>query len=277
MDDPKIYLGLTYRDGIYSFLEHAQAHPLYKQVDIQLNRLSNIQQDVFISYRSQILFDVCLHSSLIGQNCTIDKKIKIENSIIYDNGLIRNSVQIDKERILGKNVIIGTNVHLNQRMTMIASNSITSTTVIHEIEIDDDIEISSENVKHSNFKQRSNSISSSEKFISSSNGEIMISNSDLVGVDGFGKELIFNSVYDDQAENFEHKDDDDKNQLNVSDAWCYRIERRENRCSSVILNEDFQEAVILSKENIAFRKIKLLEDININYGSNNTIYIKKNI
>ncbi|CAF1619473.1 unnamed protein product [Rotaria magnacalcarata] len=234
-------------------------HNIYKQGDIQLDRLSNIQQDVFIGYKSQILSGVCLRSSLIGQNCTIGKNTKIENSIIWnhvqigencliknsiicDNVLIRNNVQIDQQCILCKNVIIGTNVHLNERMTIIASNSVASASVVDEIEIDDDTPMPSKNVKRSNSKQRSSSTrlsekSFSEKSVSSSTEETVTSNSDLVGADGLGRELIFTSTYDDQTKTFEPTDDDDddedddndKNELNAFDAWGYRIKPIENK------------------------------------------------
>ncbi|CAF4092661.1 unnamed protein product [Rotaria sordida] len=268
-------------------------HNIYKQGDIKLDRLSNIEQDVFIGHNSQILSGVYLRRSCIGQNCIIGKNTQIinsilwnhvqigenciiKNSIICNNVLIRNNVQIDKECMLCENVIIGTNVHLNQRMIIIASNFITSTGIIDEIEIikNDDISISSENVKCSNSKQRSNSTSSSEKFINSSNEEIIVSNSDLVGIDGFGKELIFNSVHDGQAENFEDTDndedddseDDDKNQLNAFDAWGYRIERRENRGSSVISDDDFQEEVIRTLKRAYKKNLKpnnIIDELNI--------------
>ncbi|CAF1338764.1 unnamed protein product [Rotaria sordida] len=233
-------------------------HNIYKQGDIQLDRLSNIQQDVFIGYKSQILSGVCLRSSLIGQSCIIGKNTKIENSIIWnhvqigenciiknsiicDNVVIRNNVQIDKECILCKNVIIGTNVHLNQHMTIIASNSITSTNVVDEIEIDEDISAPLKNVKRSNSKQRSSSTMSSEKSVSEKSislsiEETITSNSDLVGIDGFGRQLSFISTHDDQTKPIEHTDDDDddindndKSQLNAFDAWGYRIEPIENR------------------------------------------------
>ncbi|CAF0851629.1 unnamed protein product [Rotaria sp. Silwood1] len=233
-------------------------HNIYKQGDIQLDRLSNIQQDVFIGYKSQILSGVRICSSLIGQNCIIGKNTKIENSIIWnhvqigenciiknsiicDNVLIRNNVQIDNECVLCKNVIIGTNVHLNSRMIIIASNSITSTTVVDEIEIDDNIPIPSKNVKRSNSKQRSSSTrisekSFSEKSISSSTDEPVTSNSDLVGSDGLGRQLSFASTHDDQTKHIEHTDDDDddddindndQNGLNAFDAWGYCIEHKE--------------------------------------------------
>ncbi|CAF1294169.1 unnamed protein product [Rotaria sordida] len=216
-------------------------HMIYKKNELiekqyqlieKLNDLNKIQEendkidsldkeslDTLLHKRSNTIIDTTSLSSEVSVQLSIDspnesltnhkEKIKssgenciIKNSIVCDNGLIRNSVQIDKECLPCKNVIIVANVHLNQRITIIASNSITSTTVIDEIEIDDDIEISS------------------KKFISSSNEEIIISNSSLVGIVGFGKELIFNSVHDNQAEYFEDTDDNDKNQLNVFDAWC---------------------------------------------------------
>ncbi|CAF4110337.1 unnamed protein product, partial [Rotaria sp. Silwood2] len=237
-------------------------HNIYKQGDVQLDRLSNIQQDVFIGYKSQILSGVCIRSSLIGQNCIIGKNTKIENSIIWnhvqigenciiknsvicDNVLIRNNVQIDKECILCQNVIIGTNVHLNEHLTIIASNSITSIAVIDEIEIDNDTTIPSKNVKRSNSKPRSSSTrlsekSFSEKSISSSIEEPVTTNSDLVGSDGLGRQLSFSSTHDDQTKTMDLTDDDDddeddddddddnnKNQLNEFDAWGHRIENKD--------------------------------------------------
>lgn len=234
-------------------------HNIYKQGDVQLDRLSNIQQDVFIGHKSQISSGVCLRSSLIGQNCIIGKNTKIENSIIWnnvqiaenciikdaiicDNVLIRNDVKIDKECILCKNVIIGTNIHLNPHTIIVASNSTTSTAIIDDVEIDDEVQKPSKTSKRSNSKQRSSSIrlsekSFSEKSLSSSTEEPIISNSDLVGTDGLGKELVFTSVSDEQTKTFDPIDDDDddddnnnlKNQLHAIDAWGCHIDRKQNK------------------------------------------------
>ncbi|CAF5185234.1 unnamed protein product, partial [Rotaria magnacalcarata] len=127
-------------------------------------------------------------------------------------------------------------------MTIIASNSVASASVVDEIEIDDDTPMPSKNVKRSNSKQRSSSTrlsekSFSEKSVSSSTEETVTSNSDLVGADGLGRELIFTSTYDDQTKTFEPTDDDDddedddndKNELNAFDAWGYRIKPIENK------------------------------------------------
>jgi carbonic anhydrase/acetyltransferase-like protein (isoleucine patch superfamily) len=233
-------------------------HNIYKQGDVQLDRLSDIQQDVFIGHKSQILSGVCLRSSLIGQNCIIGKNTRIENSIIWnhvqigenciiknsiicDNVLIRNNVQIDKECFLCKGVIIGTDVHLNERMTIIASNPTMSTNLTDEIEIDDDIQLPPENFKRSNSKQRRSSARSSDKSFSERSVSLSIedtitSNSDLVGADGLGKELIFNSINDERTaiselteeeEEDDDDDDNDKNQLNAFDAWGYRMENKD--------------------------------------------------
>jgi carbonic anhydrase/acetyltransferase-like protein (isoleucine patch superfamily) len=240
-------------------------HNIYKQGEIQLDRLSNIQQDVFIGHKSQILSGVCLRSSLIGQNCIIGKNTRIENSIIWnhvqigenciiknsilcDNVLIRNNVQINKECILCKGVIIGTNIHLKEHVTIIASNSTTSTNLIDDIEIDDDIQFPPTDFKRSNSKQSRSSTRLSEKSLSSSIEETITSNIDLVGNDGLGRELIFTFSHDNPTKNFQptHDDDDDddedddddndKNKLNPFDAWGYRVESVENKDSST--NED---------------------------------------
>lgn len=228
-------------------------HNIYKQGDIQLDRLSNIQQDVFIGHKTQILSGVCLRSSIIGQECIIGKNTQIENSIIWnrvrigenciiknsiicDNVLIRDNVQINKECILCKDVIIGTNIHLNERSTIIATNS--TANMVDEVEIDDEIQLAPENFKCSSSKQRQNSTrlsekSFSDKSISSSIEEVLTTNTDLVGTDGIGRELIFTTEHDDQTKTFEHTndddtedddDDDDKKELNPFDAWGYRIE-----------------------------------------------------
>jgi carbonic anhydrase/acetyltransferase-like protein (isoleucine patch superfamily) len=248
-------------------------HNIYKQGDIQLDRLSNIQQDVFIGNKSQILSGVCLRSSLIGQNCIIGKNTKIENSIIWnhvqigenciiknsiicDNVLIRNNVQIDKECFLCKGVIIGTDVHLNERITIIASNATTTTmNITDEIEIDDDIQLPPENFKRSNSKQRRSSARSSdksfsEKSISLSVEDTIVSNTNLVGEDGLGKELIFNFGHDDRTANYDSTNDDDdedddddndKNELNAFDAWGYRIEPTENKDAS--FQEEYEDKI----------------------------------
>jgi hypothetical protein len=65
LNDPYLSLYNTFRPIIYD------KHNIYKQGDIQLDRLSNIQQDVFIGHKSQILSGVRLRSSLIGQNFII--------------------------------------------------------------------------------------------------------------------------------------------------------------------------------------------------------------
>jgi carbonic anhydrase/acetyltransferase-like protein (isoleucine patch superfamily) len=257
-------------------------HNIYKQGDIQLDRLSNIQQDIFIGHKTQILSGVCLRSSLIGQNCIIGKNTQIENSILWnhvrigdnciiknsiicDNVLIRDNVQIDKECILCKGVIIGTNIHLNEHHTIISSNSTTSSSsVIDEIEIDDDIQLTPENFKRSNSKlnrssTRSSDKSFSDKSICSSVEETITSNSDLVGIDGLGTELIFTSGHDDQIKTFEHTDDDDddeddndKKQLNAFDAWGYRREPIENNDIFIefeIENQSYRNSMMKTSPN----------------------------
>ncbi len=250
-------------------------HNIYKQGDIQLDRLSNIQQDVFIGHKTQILSGVCLRSSLIGQNCIIGKNTNIENSIIWnhvrigenciiknsiicDNVLLRDNVQIDKECILCKGVIIGTNIHLNERMTIIVSNSTASSSVVDEIEIDDDVQLTPENFKRTNSKQRRGSTrlsekSFSDKSTSSTNDDTITSNSDLVGIDGLGRELIFSFGHSDQTKSFEptndddddeDDDDNDKKQLNPFDAWGYRIEPIEN--NDLTNEDDFENKTIRS-------------------------------
>lgn len=229
-------------------------HNIYKQGDIQLDRSSNIQQDVFIGHKSHILSGVCLRSSVIGQNCIIGRNSRIENSILWnhvrigencviknsilcDNVLIRDNVQIDKECILCRGVIIGTNIHLNERTTIIASNSTsTNLSMIDEVDIDDDMQYPPDNVKRSNSRQRRSSTrlsekSYSDKSIGSSVDETIISNSDLVGQDGLGKELVFTTTHDDHTKSLEHIDDDDgddddneRKQLNPFNAWGYRID-----------------------------------------------------
>jgi acetyltransferase-like isoleucine patch superfamily enzyme len=249
LNDPYLALYNIFHPIIYD------KHNIYKQGDIQLDRLSNIQQDVFIGHRSQILSGVRLRSSLIGQNCIIGKNTQIENSILWnnvrvgdnciiknsiicDNVLLRDNVQIDKECILCRGVIIGTNIHLNERLTIIASNSTASTSVVDDVEIDDDVQLPPENIKRSNSRQRRSSTrlsekSFSDKSISSSVEDTITSNSDLVGVDGLGKELVFTSLHDDQTKTFEPTDDDDEDddndtkQLNPFDAWGYRIDNND--------------------------------------------------
>ena len=232
-------------------------HNIYKQGEVQLDRLSNIQQDVFIGHKSQILSGVSLRSSCIGQSCIVGKNTHIENSIVWnqvqigenciiknsiicDNVLIRNGVQIDEECIICRNVILGTNIHIKRRMTIIASNSTTSMATIDDIEIDDDSPMPSNNFRRSNSKQRSSSARLSEKSLSdrsigSITDETITSNTDLVGMDGFGRKLSFTAVHDDPTQNAEpinddeHDDDDndddvdvDKSQTNVFDAWGHR-------------------------------------------------------
>lgn len=270
-------------------------HNIYKQGDVQLDRLSRIQQDVFIGAKSQILSGVCLRSSLIGQNCIIGKNTQIENSIIWNNVqigenciikysiisegvFVRDNVRIDKECFLCKNVIIGANVHLRERMTIVASNSVTSTNMMDDIEIDDDTPMPSKSSKRSSSKQRSSSTrlsekSFSEKSISSSIEETVSSNSDLVGVDGVGRELIFTATHDDQAKNFEPVDDDDdddvsnddKDEGNLFDAWGYRIKPIEHRDLSP---EDDEERT----RNKQFQKTGLLtsDGSNLHEGSDDS-------
>ena len=230
-------------------------HNIYKQGDIQLDRSSNIQQDVFIGHRSHILSGVCLRSSIIGQNCTIGRNSRIENSIIWnhvrigdncviknsiicDNVLVRDGVHIDKECILCRGVIIGTNIHLNERTTIIVSNSASNIGVIDEVDIDDDMQYPPENIKRSNSRQRRSSTrlsekSYSDKSIGSSTDEGITSDHDLVGQDGLGKELVF-TIHDDHTKSLEHVDEDDaddddneRKQLNPYDAWGYRMEINE--------------------------------------------------
>ncbi|CAF4350870.1 unnamed protein product, partial [Rotaria sordida] len=69
-------------------------HNIYKQGDIKLDRLSNIEQDVFIGHNSQILSGVYLRRSCIGQNCIIGKNTQIINSILW------NHVQIGENCII---------------------------------------------------------------------------------------------------------------------------------------------------------------------------------
>ncbi|CAF3455434.1 unnamed protein product, partial [Rotaria sp. Silwood2] len=242
-------------------------HNIYKQGDIKLDRSSNIQQDVFIDYKSQILSGVCLGTSFIRQNCIIGKSTQIinlilwnyvqmsenhivKNSIICDNVLLPNNVQINQEYMLCKSIIKGTNVHLNQRMIIIASNSTTSTALIDDIQIEDDFSITKKNVNSSNSKQRSNSTNSSEKFISSRNEETIVSNSHLVSINDFDKELIFNSVHDDQVINSGDMNDaedndsnDDKSQLNAFDAWDDHLKHRKITSSPGSSDDDFQEVI----------------------------------
>ncbi|CAF0749943.1 unnamed protein product [Adineta steineri] len=241
-------------------------HNIYKQGDIQLDRLSNIQKDVFIGNKSQILSGVCISSSLIGQNCIIGKNSRIENSIIWnhvqigenchiknsiicDNVLIRNNVQINKECILCKGVIIGTNAQLKERITIIASNSITSTKPMDDVEIDEDIQLPPVDFKRSNSKQSRSSTRLSDKSLPSSIEETITSNIDLVGSDGLGKELIFSFLHEHQTKSFQatsddddddddEDDDNDEKLLNPFDAWGYRIE---NKDLSIDDNEDNNE------------------------------------
>jgi DNA repair ATPase RecN len=117
-----------------------------------------------------------------------------------------------------------------------------------DVEIDDDIQLTPDKFVRSNSKQRRSSTrlsekSISDKSISSGIEETVTSNSDLVGVDGLGKELLFTSGHDDQTKHFEHTDDDedddddnDKKQLNAFDAWGYRREPIEN--NDVSIDED---------------------------------------
>lgn len=226
-------------------------HNIYKQGDIQLDRSSNIQQDVFIGHKSQIQSGVCLRSSIIGQNCIIGRNSRIENSILWnhvrigenciiknsiicDNVLIRDNVQIAKECILCRGVIIGTNVQLNERTTIIASNSTSNMGVIDEVDFDEDMQYPPENIKRSNSRQRRSSTrlsekSHSDKSIGSSIDDGITSDHDLVGQDGLGKELIF-TPHDDHTKSLEHVDDDadddedERKQLNPYDAWGYRVD-----------------------------------------------------
>ena len=250
-NDPNISLYSSFYPITYD------KHNIYKQGDIQLDRSSNIQQDVFIGHKSHILSGVCLRSSVIGQNCIIGRNSRIENSILWnhvrigencviknsiicDNVLVRDNVQIEKECILCRGVIIGTNIHLNGRTTIIASNTTSSNVgMVDEVDIDDDMQYPPENVKRSNSRQRRSSTrlsekSFSDKSIASSTEETIISNSDLVGQDGLGKELVFTTTHDDPTKSFEPGDDDDvdddeneRKQLNPFDAWGYRIDNTE--------------------------------------------------
>ena len=234
-------------------------HNIYKQGDIQLDRLSDIQQDVFISHKSQILSGVCLRSTVIGQNCIIGKNTRIENSIIWnnvqigenctirnsiicDNVQIRNQVQIEKECVLCKGVIIGNSVHLKERTIVIASNTSTSSQMVDEVEIDDDLQSTPVNFTRSNSYQRRSSTRISEKSfsdrsLSSTVDEAIVSDGDLVGSDGFGKELIFSATHDEQTKNADQTDDDDddddddesdqkRKHANLFDAWGSLINRR---------------------------------------------------
>ena len=70
-NDPNISLYSSFYPITYD------KHNIYKQGDIQLDRSSNIQQDVFIGHKSHILSGVCLRSSVIGQNCIIGRNSRI--------------------------------------------------------------------------------------------------------------------------------------------------------------------------------------------------------
>ncbi|CAF0789931.1 unnamed protein product [Adineta ricciae] len=240
-------------------------HNIYKQGDIQLDRLSHIQQDVFIGNKSQIASGVCLRSSFIGQNCTIGKDTRIENSIIWsnvqigencfirnsiicDSVLVRNGVKINPECVLCKGVIIGANVELKERSVVIGSTSLSSANSIDEVEIDDEIQLPPTDFKRTNSRQRRSSTrlsekSFSDKSICSSIEETVASNSDLVGVDGFGRELIFSYMHDNQpnkskATDDDDDDDDDDNDSDSQekhpyDAWGKRIESQDSSTSEV--------------------------------------------
>ncbi|CAF4735009.1 unnamed protein product, partial [Rotaria sp. Silwood2] len=110
--------------------------------------------------------------------------------------------------------------------------------------------ITKKNVNSSNSKQRSNSTNSSEKFISSRNEETIVSNSHLVSINDFDKELIFNSVHDDQVINSGDMNDDedndsndDKSQLNAFDAWDDHLKHRKITSSPGSSDDDFQEVI----------------------------------
>ncbi|UJR23483.1 hypothetical protein I4U23_026482 [Adineta vaga] len=259
---------LSFHNAIYPITY--DKHNIYKQGDIQLDRLSHIQQDVYIGNKSQISSGVCLRSSLIGQNCIIGKNTRIENSILWnnvqigencsiqnaiicDNVVIHNNVKIRKESILCKGVIIGANIELKERATIIASNSMTSTNSMDEVEIDDDVQLPPTDFKRSNSRQRRSSTrlsekSFSDKSISSSIEETIASNSELVGNDGFGRELIFSYMHGKHSKTFhstntddDEDDDDDDSDDNDSDsheaypfdAWGYCLEPKD-----LSMNED---------------------------------------
>ena len=286
---PQIHLSdpnLLYYNTSYPIVY--DKHNIYKQGDIQLDRLSDIQQDVFIGHRTQIASGVSLRSTLIGQSCVIGKNSRIENSIIWnnvkigdncvirnsiicDNVILRHDVQIDKNCILCRGVLIDQRVRLGEGLTLIASNP--TNPLLDDVEIDDDLQLTPDTVRRSNSKQRRSSTRLSEKSfsdrsVSSTTDDPIVTNKDLVGPEGLGRELIFHSIHADQSRTGEHSDEEDdaddhdendETSANRFDAWGSRI-RRPNETTSTIDDEELpspkkrlsvipKDSKLLSKQN----------------------------
>ncbi|CAF0769840.1 unnamed protein product [Didymodactylos carnosus] len=203
---------------------------IYKQGVISLDRDSHLEIDVYIGNGTQILSNVYLKQTVIGQNCKnsrisnsiiwnhvqIEENCQIDSCVICDNVLIRSGCQLGKQSILCKGVIIGTKVVLNDN-TIIVASSINTNDMGDQDEVEIDTEATARRTRRTESMRLSDKSSSTT---GTGDGE-KFCDTKLVGQDGLGQELLLNILSDDDDD-----DETEQEQRTLYNAWGTLLQRR---------------------------------------------------